>query len=175
MVKKNPAKTNKVVEKRPIDIYFEQLNDNFALGNKALYALFLTLSFFGIMGLIWMIPFPKLQFLVNLKMDTFLNWGSLFIAIVIYTYLKLAPTLSYLALFSISIMSFFIVQLEYVEQGGGPTVVAVCSIIVLVGLLGLLFLARNEKDMNANKFFQFLGLGPIWLWSKVFDKFNWRY
>lgn len=175
MNKKSNSNVKKVVEKRTIDKYFEQLNDSFAIGSKALYAIFLALTFFGVMGIIWMIPFPQSQFLIDLKMHTFLNWGSLFIAIVIYTYLKLAPTLSYVALFSISVMSFFIVQLEYVQKDGGPSVVLVCSILALVGFLGLLTLARKEKNMNRLTLFKFLGLGPIWLWSKVFDKFNWKY
>ncbi len=175
MNKKSNSNVKKVVEKRTIDKYFDQLNDSFAIGNKVLYAVFLGLAFFGVMGLIWMIPFPQMQFLINLKMHTFLNWGSLFIAIVIYSYLKLAPTLSYVALFSISVMSFFIVQLEYVEKDGGPSVVLVCSVLSLVGFFGLLALAKKEKNMNNITMLKFLGIGPIWLWSKVFDRFNWKY
>lgn len=171
------SNSNKAKEEivRPVDKYFSHLDERFSQGNKASYALFLALSFFGIMGLIWMIPFPQFQFLINLKMNTFLNWGSLFIAITVYTYLKLAPTLSYAALFTISIMSFFIVQLEYVEKDGGPSVVLVCSIMALVGLVGLFVSSKKEKYVSIQDFMQLLGLGTIWLWSKVFKQFKIKY
>jgi len=175
MSSKSNLRDNKKREVRPVDKYFAELNDSFALGNKVLYAIFLAIAFFGIMGLIWMIPFPQFQFLINLKMHTFLNWGSFFIAIVIYLYLKLAATLSYAALFSISVMSFFIVQLEYVEKDGGPSVVLVCSILSLIGLGGLFFLSKKEKSISPADFFKLLSVGPIWLWSKVFDRFNIKY
>lgn len=175
MKKKNDSSKKAIVNKRLVDKYFEQMDIHFSLGSKILYAIFLILTFFGIMGLIWMIPFPQFQFLIDWKMNTFLNWGSFFIAIVIYLYLKLAPTLSYAALFSISIMSFFIVQLEYIEKDGGPSVVLVCSIFALVGLLGLFLASRKEKQVNGREYMQLLGIGPIWLWSKVYNQANIKY
>lgn len=167
-------KKDKVEDKRPVDRYLQELDTNF-LGNKGVYALFLTLAIFGIMGLVWMIPFPQLEFLKKMNAQTFLNWGSFFIAIIIYLYLKLAPTLSYAVLFSIAVMSFFIVQLEYIEKDGGPAVVLVCGIIALIGLLGLWLIGKKEKDFSGNKFWQLLSVGPIWLWSKIFDKLKIKY
>ncbi len=174
MNKKVNSKQNEVII-RPVDKYFSKLDDTFNKGNKVVYAIFLALLFFGVMGLIWMIPFPQLQFLVNLKMHTFLNWGSFFIAIVIYCYLKIAPTLSYAALFSISIMSFFIVQLEYVEKDGGPSVVLVCSILAILGFIGLILLSRKENKVYGKELTQFITIGPIWLWSKVFKMIGLKY
>lgn len=175
MNKKNKKQIQKEELVRPVDRYLGEMDSTFSKGNKGLYALFLALAFFGIMGLIWMIPFPQFDFLIRMNAHTFLNWGSLFIAIVIYSYLKLAPTLSYAVLFCIAIMSFFIVQLEYVERDGGPTVVLVCSVIAVLSLLGLSLLLKKEGDLGLKHFFSLLGLGPIWLWSKVFDKFKWKY
>lgn len=159
---------------REVDIQFKNLDNTFQ-GNKSLYAFFLTLAFFGVMGLVWMIPFPQLEFLKKMNAQTFLNWGSFYIAIIIYFYLKLAPTLSYAALFSIAIMSFFIVQLEYVERDGGPTVILICSIIAIVGLLGLWVYAKKEKSVTGKDFWNLITIGPIWLWSKVFDKLKFKY
>lgn len=159
---------------REVDIQFKNLDNTFQ-GNKSLYAFFLTLAFFGVMGLVWMIPFPQLEFLKKMNAQTFLNWGSFYIAIIVYFYLKLAPTLSYAALFSIAIMSFFIVQLEYVERDGGPTVILVCSIIAIVGLLGLWVYTKKEKSVSGKDFWSLLTIGPIWLWSKVFDKLKFKY
>ncbi|MGN0002404.1 MAG: hypothetical protein ACI35V_03115 [Sphingobacterium composti] len=157
-----------------VEFYFKNL-DNQILGNKSIYALFLTLAFFGVMGLVWMIPFPQLEFLQKMNAQTFLNWGSFYIAIIIYCYLRLAPTLSYAMLFTIAIMSFFIVQLEYIERDGGPTVVLVCSIISLIGIIGSWVLLKKEKALSGKLFKDFLTIGPIWLWSKVFDKFKIKY
>jgi len=173
IAKKNENKDDNNIQ-REVDIQFKNLDNTFK-GNKSVYAFFLTLAFFGVMGLVWMIPFPQLEFLKKMNAQTFLNWGSFYIAIIVYFYLKLAPTLSYAALFSIAIMSFFIVQLEYVERDGGPTVILVCSIIAIVGLLGLWVYAKKEKSVSGKDFWSLLTIGPIWLWSKVFDKLKIKY
>lgn len=158
---------------RRVEIYFSSLDQSFK-GNKIVYALFMTFAFFGVMGMIWMIPFPQLDLLKRINAQTFLNWGSFYIAIIIYLYLKLAPTLSYAILFTIGIMSFFIVQLEYVERDGGPAVLLVCGILAAVGLIGLWLFSKKEQNENQN-FGQLLTIGPIWLWSKLFDKFKIKY
>lgn len=174
-MKKKGIDINKKPEfTRPVEKYFYELDQTYGNGNLIVYAIFLFLSFFAIMGLIWMIPFPQLDFLVKMNAHTFLNWGSFFIAIVIYCYLKLAPTLSYAVLFTIGIMSYFIVQLEYVERDGGPTVILVCSILAIIGLIGLFFISNKWKKGTAS-FLNLLTIGPIWLWSKVFDKLKWKY
>lgn len=171
--RKQPSTASQVV--RPIEKLFSEFNSEFGQGNKALYVLFLILAAFGIMGLVWMIPFPQFDFLVKMKAHTFLNWGSFFIAIIIYSYLRLAPTLSYAVLFCIGIMSFFIVQLEYVERDGGPSVVLVCGIIALIGLVGLYLVLKSATPITFSKFIKFLAISPVWLWSKVFDQLKWKY
>jgi len=105
---KQKKKVQEVESKRPVDTYFEELDANFQdPTNRIIQIIFLPLLFFGVMGCIWMIPFPQFEFLVKLNWHTFLNWGSFFIAIIIYFYLKLSATLSYAILFSIGAMSFF--------------------------------------------------------------------
>ncbi|MFZ4262713.1 hypothetical protein ACFRAE_11765 [Sphingobacterium sp. HJSM2_6] len=174
-MKKNVKSTHQNPQfNRPVEKIFLELNQVFGSGNYLAYAIFMILFFFGLMGLIWMIPFPKLTILERMNAQTFLNWGSFFIAIVIYCYLRLAPTLSYAVLFSIGIMSYFIVQLEYVERDGGPTVVLVTSILMLIGLIGLWFSA-NKQNVTINQFTKLLTYGPVWLWSKVFTKLNWKF
>lgn len=175
MKKKGKRSIQQPTFSRPVDRYFYELDQSFVQGHKGLYALLLTLAFFGVMGLIWMIPFPQFDFLVRMNAHTFLNWGSLYIAIIVYCYLKLAPTLSYAILFCIAIMSFFIVQLEYIERDGGPAVVLVCTLISAISLIALWLMAKKEKNVNGNDFMKLLTIGPIWLWSKVFEKLKWKY
>jgi len=82
---KQKKKVQEVEPLRPVDKYFAELDANFQdPTNRLIQAIFLPLLFFGIMGCIWMIPFPQFEFLVKLNWHTFLNWGSFFIAIVIY-------------------------------------------------------------------------------------------
>lgn len=163
--------------KRPVDQYFDDLNNNFQdPTNRILQIFFLPLFFFGLMGIIWMIPFPQFDFLVKLGWHTFLNWGSFFIAILIYSYLKLSPTLSYGVLLCIGVMSYFIVQFEYIERDGGPAVLLVSSIIAVISLLVLWYGKSKEKStISFKQFCLFLSIGPIWLWHFAFKKFKLKY
>lgn len=163
--------------KRPVDQYFENLNSNFRNPtNRIVQIIFLPLFFFGLMGLIWMIPFPQFDFLVKLGWHTFLNWGSFFIAILIYCYLKLSPTLSYAVLLCIGIMSYFIVQLEYIEREGGPSLLLVSSIITAASLLVLWFSKSKEQQVvTLSQFWVLIAVGPIWLWHFAFRKIKLKY
>ncbi|WDF67612.1 hypothetical protein PQ465_15030 [Sphingobacterium oryzagri] len=161
---------------RPVDRYFYEMDQQFGQGSLIGYAVALALVFFGVMGLVWMIPFPKLVFLENLQMQNFLNWGSFYIAIVIYLYLRLAPTLSYAMLFSIGIMSFLIVQLEYLERAGGPAVWLLSLLLALGGLVLSYFQAKKQlTTLSPATFWRLLTIGPIWLWSKVFASLKIKY
>ena len=176
MSKKQKKTPKAPVFERPVERIFYEMDQNFATGNKIVYALFMALAFFGVMGLVWMIPFPKLGFLVRANMDTFLNWGSFYIAIIIYLYLRLAPTLSYAMLFTIGIMSFCIVQLEYVERDGGPAVWQVCTILTVIGIVGTAFQAKKEPvGIAPADVWRLLTIGPIWLWSKIFAVLKIKY
>ncbi len=120
-----------------------------------------------------MVPFPTIGFLAEHGYDTFLNWGSFFIAAVVYYYLRLAPTLSYAMLLVVGLFSFVIVQLEYVERDGGPAVWSVCAVLLLLSL-GALYLGKRLERVPVplRDFSRFLVLGPIWLWHFVFKKLN---
>src|SRR5690554_4617138 len=94
--------------KRPVDVYFETFNRQYQHPvNRVIQWIALPVFAFGMLGLVWMIPFPEIAFLKKHGYDTFINWGSFFIAGVIYYYLRLAPTLSYAMLFTVGIYSFF--------------------------------------------------------------------
>ena len=160
---------------RPVDTYFYQMDQELQR-SKNTYAVGVFLTFFGVMGLIWMIPFPQLGFLQRMEAQTFLNWGSFFIAVVIYAYLKLAATLSYAMLFTIGAMSYLIVQLEYVERDYGLPAWMVFAALAIIGSGVLYQHYRKEQPLKKSiPFTQVLTIGPIWLWSKVFQKLGWRY
>lgn len=159
-------------EVRPVDRYFAefaQLSQH--PGHRAVQYLLIPVFSFALLGLIWMIPFPEIAFLKKHGYHIFLNWGSFFIAIVVYYYLRLAPTLSYAVLASIGVMSYLIVQLEYIEQGGGPAVWAVCALLLVSSLVLLWIASRAEsRPVPFRSFLRLLAHGPIWLWHFVFIK-----
>ncbi|HWK99519.1 MAG TPA: hypothetical protein VNQ55_06215 [Parapedobacter sp.] len=177
MSRKSGVRKKKHVQeapKRPVDVYFETFNRQYVHPvNRAIQWIALPVFAFGILGLVWMIPFPEIAFLEKYGYDTFVNWGSFFIAGMVYYYLRLAPTLSYAMLLTIGIYSFFIVQLEYVEQAGGPAVWSVCACLLLASLLAL-YLGKNMEKVAVpfRSFLRLLLLGPIWLWHFVFRKIN---
>ncbi|MGO1244351.1 MAG: hypothetical protein ACTMH4_09730 [Sphingobacterium sp.] len=176
MKKKVKYNTPEPVQERKIDQIFRMMDQRYVAGSLFFYFVNVALIFFGVMGLIWMIPFPQFDFLVSMEMHTFLNWGSFYIAIVIYLYLRMAPTLSYLILFTIGAMSFLIVQLEYLERDGGPQVWLVSLVSVLAGLTGVYLNSRKESPvLSWKEMGTLITIGPIWCCSKVFKKFNMKY
>lgn len=175
--KKSKRTTQKEEPQRPVDRYFSQLNAaSIHPVNRILQYVFIPVFTFAVLGLVWMIPFPEIDFLKRNNMDTFLNWGSFFIAIMIYYYLRLAPTLSYAMLFQIGVMSFLIVQLEYAEQAGGLAVWVVCLLLLVVSLIGLL-IGRGLEPIKPGmgRFSELLLYGPIWLWHFVFARLKLPY
>lgn len=158
--------------KRLVDAYFEMFGRQYQNPvNRIIQWIAIPVFAFGVIGLVWMIPFPEIAFLKRMGYDTFLNWGSFFIAGLVYYYLRLAPTLSYAMLLTIGVFSFFIVQLEYVEQAGGPAVWMVCGCLMFASLLAL-YLGKNMEKVAVpfGSFLKLLLVGPIWLWHFVFRK-----
>lgn len=137
--------------------------------NVLIHWICVPLLAFSIVGLIWMIPFPHIEFLGS--MNGFVNWASFFIAFIIYYYLKLSPTLSYGMLFLIGVFSYFIVQLEYVEAAGGKPVWLVCLVIFILSWIGQFIGHKIEgKKPSFLTDVKFLLVGPIWLLSKIYNK-----
>jgi len=172
--RKKKQQQKQATPKREVDVYFEKLNHQFQHPvNRVLQYIGIPVFSFAVLGLVWMIPFPEIGFLKKHGFDTFLNWGSFFIAGVIYGYLRLATTLSYAVLLTIGVFSFFIVQLEYVEQAGGPAVWVVCALLLIASFLVLYMGKRMEhRSVPFGTFLQLLALGPIWLWHFIFKKLH---
>lgn len=168
---------NKAEPLRPVEEHFATLSRySTHPQNRLIQYIFIPLFAFAILGLVWMVPFPEIGFLKRHGYDIFLNWGSIFIAIVVYYYLRLAPTLSYAVLLTIGIYSFLIVQLEYVERDGGPAAWLVFLVLLVLSLVALLVGKSQEKEkMPFKHFLKLLLVGPIWLWSFVFKRMGWPY
>jgi len=165
----NPGK-NQNVKLSKIDQLFLQYADSHRNSvNILIHWICVPLIVFSIFGLIWSIPFPYISFLG--KYNGFVNWASFLIAFSIFYYLKLSPTLSYGMLFVIGIFSYFIVQLEYWEQAGGPAMWLVCLFIFVVSWIGQFIGHKIEgKKPSFLTDVKFLLIGPIWLLAKIYKK-----
>ncbi|WP_257670380.1 hypothetical protein [Parapedobacter tibetensis] len=163
-----------VTPKREVDAQFESFDRQFQHPfNRTIQNFCIPIFSFAVLGLVWVLPFPEIAFLEKYGYDTFINWGSFFIAAMVYYYLRLAPTLSYAMLLTVGVFSFLIVQLEYIEQGGGPEIWLVCSTLLSFSFV-ILYIAKDmeRRPVSLREFFRLLLLGPIWLWHFVFKKLN---
>ena len=125
----------------------------------------IPLILFGIIGLVTAIPFPHLDFLGQYNM--FINWFSFLLAATIYYYLRISPLLSYIVLFGIALMYYFIVQLEYVEKAGGLALWQSSLMILTGALLAQIIGYKIEgKTPSFKNQLSFLLWGPIWLFRK---------
>jgi uncharacterized membrane protein YGL010W len=168
------AKVNQE-EKREIDVLFDEYSKSHQHPtNKLIHWICVPLILFSIIGLVTAIPFPHIAFLG--KYNTYINWFSFLLAGSIYYYLKLSPLLSYLMLFVVGAMYYFIVQLEYVEQAGGPALWQVSLAIFILSGIGQFIGHKIEgKKPSFITDLKFLLVGPIWLLHFILKRFNIRY
>jgi len=160
----------KKIEERPIDLLFAQYASQYQHPtNRWLQWICIPFITFGMTGLIWFLPFPHLPFLG--QYNGFINWFTIMMAIAVYYYLKLAPTLSYAMLFTFGFFSFLIVQLEYWEKAGGLTPWMPCLFLFIIGAIGQMIGYKMEgKKLPFFTHLKFLLIGPIWLWHMIFKK-----
>lgn len=138
--------------------------------NKALQWLYVPLITFGLLGLIWAIPFPHLDFLG--RYNGFVNWASFVIAFSIYYYYKLSPLLSYGMLLVVFAFSAGIVSLEKLHSNHGwPQLPQVCLIIFILGLFFQFIGYKAEgKIPSFRDNLAFLLTGPMWLIQQLLKK-----
>lgn len=165
----------KQAEQRLIDQYFDQYAESHQnKTNKALHWICIPLIMFSLLGLIWSIPFPHLEFLG--RFNGFVNWASFLIAFSIYYYYRLSPVLSYVMLLVLFVFSGLIVGLEKWQTLGGPAVWLVCVAIFVLAWIGQ-FIGHGIEGKKPSFFddLKFLLIGPVWLIHFLFKKAGIRY
>lgn len=166
----------KKTQKRPVDIYFDKYAESHQNHtNELIHWICVPLIVFSLFGLIWAIPFPKLEFLG--RYNGFVNWASFLIAFSVYYYYKLSPVLSYAMLLVIMIFSAGIVGLEKLHNNNSwPEMWQVCLIIFVLSWIGQ-FIGHKIEGKKPSFFddLKFLLIGPIWLLHFVFKKVGLRY
>ena len=163
-------------ELRPIDAYFAKYAESHQnRTNKLIHWICVPLIVFSILGLVWAIPFPHLDFLG--KYNGFVNWASFLIAFAVYYYLRLSPMLSYAMLLVIMLFSYFIVTLERMQRlNGWPEMYQVCLGIFVLSWIGQ-FIGHKIEGRKPSFLddIRFLLIGPIWLLHFLFKKAGLRY
>jgi uncharacterized membrane protein YGL010W len=171
--KKSP--TAAAAERRPVDVYFDKYAESHQNpDNKLIHWICVPLIVFSLLGLVWAIPFPHLNFLG--RFNGFFNWASFLIAFSVYYYYKLSPVLSYLMLLVVFGFSFGIIELDEWQKAGGPALWLVCLVIFVLAWAGQFIGHKIEgKKPSFLDDLKFLLIGPIWLLHFILKKFSIRY
>ncbi|SFH18701.1 Mpo1 family 2-hydroxy fatty acid dioxygenase [Pedobacter insulae] len=163
------------IEKRPVDILFDKYAESHQNHtNEVIHWICVPLIVFSLLGLVWQIPFPHLDFLG--QYNTFLNWASFVIAFSVYYYFTLSPVLAWLMAGIVGIMSYFIVKIELLYGLGSLTS---CLIYVAIFVLAWIGQFIGHKIEGRKPSFlddvKFLLIGPIWLLHFICKKIGLRY
>lgn len=165
------SKNPRTVPSEPLDVLISQFSAQHAhLLNKLIHYFSIPLMFFAVLGIVWAIPFPHLDFLG--RYNGFLNWASFLIAFTVYYYYRLSPVLSYAVLLLIFIFSAGIVGLEKLHnQSGFPEMWQACSAILILTYLAQLVGHKAEGKLPSIKYsFQTFFTGPLWVFSLLLKK-----
>jgi uncharacterized membrane protein YGL010W len=123
------------IEKRPVDVLFDKYAESHQNHtNETIHWICVPLIVFSLLGLVWQIPFPHLDFLG--QYNGFLNWASFLIAFAMYYYFTLSPVLFFVMIWVIGLMSYGIVKLEHWQAAGGPAAWLVFAIIFVLAWIG---------------------------------------
>ncbi|HEY0668870.1 MAG TPA: Mpo1-like protein [Sphingobacteriaceae bacterium] len=175
-MQKSIQKGKQAQSERPVDVYFNKYSESHQNPvNKLIHWICVPLIVFSLLGLVWSIPFPHLDFLG--RYNGFVNWASFLIAFAIYYYLKLSPILSYIMLLVIGLFSAGIVTLEKLHANQGwPPPYQVCLLIFVLAWIGQFIGHKIEgKKPSFLDDIKFLLIGPIWLLHFPLKKAGLRY
>lgn len=163
------------VAKRPVDIYFDKYGESHQNHtNELIHWICVPAIVFSLLGLVWQIPFPHLDFLG--QYNGYFNWASFVIAFAMYYYFTLSPVLFFLMIWIIGLMSWGIVKLEQWQTAGGPAAWLVFAIIFVVAWIGQFIGHKIEgKKPSFLDDVKFLLIGPIWLLHFVCKKVGLKY
>jgi uncharacterized membrane protein YGL010W len=163
------------VPKREVDVLFDKYAESHQnTSNEIIHWICVPLIVFSLIGLVWSIPFPHLDFLG--KYNGFINWASFLIAFSGYYYYRLSPVLLYLMILVIFAIASIIIRLEKWEAAGGPAVWLVCAVVFVISWIGQFIGHKIEgKKPSFLDDIKFLLIGPIWLLHFICKKIGLKY
>ena len=158
-----------------VEFYF----DKFAAShqnpaNKLIYTIFIPLLIFGLIGIVWTIPFPYIKFLGQYNAD--FNWASVLLAVVVYYYIRRSAVLGYFMLFVMLIFFYLITQLVQWQNAGGPNMGILCLVIYFISFIALFVGYKMEgKKLSFEYRYKNILIAPIFLLHLVLRKFKVKY
>jgi uncharacterized membrane protein YGL010W len=166
---------NSKTEKLPIDVLFDKYAESHQNHtNKTIHWICVPLIVFSLLGLVWQFPFPELAFLGAYK--SYLNWASFLITFALYYYYTLSPVLFFLMIWVIGLMSYGIVQIEYLFGLGTSNAYVTYLIIFVLAWVGQFIGHKIEgKKPSFLDDVKFLLIGPIWLLHFICKKIGLKY
>lgn len=161
--------------KKTVDILFDKYAESHQNPtNKLVHWICVPLIVFSLLGLVWQIPFPHLEFLG--QYNGFLNWASFLIALSMYYYFTLSPVLFFLMIWVIFGMSYGIVKIEQAVGLGSTTGVLIYVVIFVLAWIGQFVGHKIEgKKPSFLDDVKFLLIGPIWLLHFICKKVGLKY
>jgi len=156
---------------RPVDQVLEDYSKFHSHPRNQLIQYFsIPFIVFGLLGIIWALPFPHLNFIG--RYNGFVNWASFVIAFSIYYYYRLSPVLSYGILLFVFALSAGIVTLEKLARvNNWPPMETVCFLIFIIGsVLQYIGYKAEGRFPGANQSLKNLLNSPLWLIFTIFKK-----
>ena len=164
------------VNYRPVDAYFDKYAESHQNPtNKLIHWICVPLIVFSLLGLVWAIPFPQLDFLG--RYSGYVNWATFLIIFSLVYYFRLSVVLAFAMLLVICIISAGIVTLEKLHnQADWLPMWQICLIIFVVAWAGQFIGHKIEgKKPSFLDDLKFLLIGPIWLMHFIFRKLGITY
>ncbi len=161
--------------KKQIDILFDTYAESHQnSSNKLIHCICVPLIVFSLLGLLWQIPFPHLEFLG--RYNGYFNWASFLIAFAMYYYFTLSRVLFFIMIWIISAMSYAIVKIEQAYGLGSKTAIAIYAAVFILSWIGQFIGHKIEgKKPSFLNDVKFLLIGPIWLLHFICKKINLKY
>lgn len=136
--------------------------------NKAIHWICVPLIFFSIVGLVWSIPHETLAQVLGSQGNTFVNWATAAIAVVLIYYFTLSlPLMFGMAIFSLGCLYLA----NFLEQLNLAPLWAISIGIFVIAWIGQFYGHKVEgKKPSFIKDVQFLLIGPAWLMHFIYKK-----
>lgn len=160
---------------KQVDVYFDKYAESHQNPkNELIHWICVPLIVFSLVGLMWSIPFPYLNFLGGL--NGYVSWAWFLIAFAVYYYFKLSPVLAGFMLLLILVFMYAIIALLNWQHTGGPMLWQSCLAIFVLSWVGQ-FIGHKIEGKKPSFFddIKFLLIGPIWLMHFVLMRFGIRY
>ena len=155
--------------KRPIDALLDEYGESHTNKiNKTIHWFAVPCIFLSVVGLIWSIPTPKF-----IGESVLIYWSipALILTLIYYYRLSIPLTIG-MAVFTI----FCMVIVERYESAGPTSLWLACVIIFVIGWIFQFVGHKIEgKKPSFLRDIQFLLIGPAWLMSFLFNRWNIRY